>query len=44
MIATALLHLAGIALGLGISRFGSAASRTIGALTAITGLSLALGG
>ncbi|MCA2377703.1 MAG: HupE/UreJ family protein [Agrobacterium sp.] len=44
MIATTLLHLAGIALGLGISRFGSAASRTIGALTAIAGLSLALGG
>ncbi|WP_312360571.1 HupE/UreJ family protein [Agrobacterium sp.] len=44
MIATALLHLAGIALGLGIARFGSAASRTIGALTAIAGLSLALGG
>ncbi len=44
MIATALLHLAGIALGLGIARFGSVASRTIGALTAIAGLSLALGG
>lgn len=44
MIATALLHLAGIALGLGIARFGSVASRTVGALTAIAGLSLAFGG
>lgn len=44
MIATAILHLAGIALGLGIGRFGSAASRTVGALTAIAGLSLAFGG
>ena len=33
-----------IALGLGIARFGSVASRTVGALTAIAGLSLAFGG
>jgi len=44
MIATAILHLAGIALGLGIARFGPVASRTVGALTAIAGLSLAFGG
>ena len=44
MIATAILHAAGIALGLGIARFGSVASRTVGALTAIAGLSLAFGG
>ena len=44
MVATAILHVAGIVLGLGIARFGSAASRTAGALTAIAGLSLAFGG
>ena len=34
----------GTALGLGIARFGSVVSRTVGALTAIAGLSLAFGG
>lgn len=44
MVATAILHLAGVALGLGIGRFGSRATRAAGALTAIAGLSLAFGG
>ncbi|WP_296082103.1 HupE/UreJ family protein [uncultured Agrobacterium sp.] len=44
MIATALLHLAGVALGLGVSRFGSVAARIAGGLTALAGLSLAFGG
>ena len=41
--ATAFLHLAGIALGLGISRFAPVAARIAGALTALAGLSLAFG-
>ncbi|NTJ42998.1 HupE/UreJ family protein [Agrobacterium larrymoorei] len=44
MISTALLHLAGIGLGLGISRFGAIAARIAGAVTALAGLSLAFGG
>lgn len=44
VIATALLHAAGIALGLGIARLGMIASRIIGALTALAGLSLVFGG
>jgi urease accessory protein len=44
VIATALLHVAGIALGLGIARLGMIASRVIGALTALAGLSLVFGG
>ena len=44
MIATALLHLAGVALGLGVSRFGPIAARIAGGLTALAGLSLAFGG
>lgn len=44
VIATALLHMAGIALGLGIARLGMVASRIIGALTALAGLSLVFGG
>jgi len=45
VIATALLHGAGIALGLGIARFsgGAIAARIIGCLTAIAGLVLAFG-
>lgn len=44
VIATALLHVAGIAAGLGVSRLGIVASRIIGALTALAGLTLAFGG
>jgi len=44
VIATALLHVAGIAAGLGVSRLGTVASRVIGALTALAGLTLAFGG
>lgn len=44
VIATALLHVAGIAAGLGVARLGTVASRIIGALTALAGLSLAFGG
>lgn len=44
VVATALLHVAGIALGLGIARFGNVASRIIGGLTALAGLSLVFGG
>lgn len=44
VIATALLHVAGIAVGLGVARLGTVASRLIGALTALAGLSLAFGG
>ncbi|MCM2454230.1 HupE/UreJ family protein [Rhizobium sp. CG4] len=44
VIATALLHVAGIAAGLGVSRLGTVASRIIGALTALAGLTLAFGG
>ena len=44
VIATALLHVAGIAAGLGVSRLGTVASRIIGALTALVGLTLAFGG
>lgn len=44
VIATALLHVAGIAGGLGVSRLGTVASRIIGALTALAGLTLAFGG
>ena len=43
--ATALLHIAGIGLGLGIARLsgGAVAARTIGAVTALAGLVLAFG-
>lgn len=44
VIATALLHMAGIGLGLGIARFGPVVARALGALTAIMGLSLMFGG
>lgn len=43
VVATALLHLAGIAIGLGIGRFTPWAARIAGALTALAGLSLAFG-
>ena len=44
VLATSALHLAGLALGLGLQRLGSAlAARTLGAATAGTGLLLALG-
>jgi urease accessory protein len=43
MIATALLHSAGIALGLGIARFSPYIARILGAATALLGLSLAFG-
>ena len=43
MIATALLHVAGIALGLGISRFSPVVARILGGLTALAGLSLVFG-
>lgn len=42
-IATALLHVAGIALGLGISRFAPSVTRIAGAATALLGLSLVFG-
>jgi urease accessory protein len=44
VVATALLHVAGIALGLGIARFGNVAGRIVGGLTAVAGLSLVFGG
>ncbi|MBU1316316.1 MAG: HupE/UreJ family protein [Alphaproteobacteria bacterium] len=43
VLATALLHAAGVVLGLGIGRFAPVATRIIGALTALAGLSLAFG-
>lgn len=43
VIATALLHAAGITLGLGIARFSPYIARILGAATAIVGLSLAFG-
>ncbi|WJH40436.1 HupE/UreJ family protein [Aliirhizobium terrae] len=43
VIATALLHVAGIALGLGISRFSPYIARVLGGITALLGLSLAFG-
>lgn len=43
VVATALLHAAGIALGLGIGRFAPWAARLAGGLTALAGLSLAFG-
>lgn len=44
VIATALLHLAGIAAGLGISRLSPYIPRFLGGITALLGLSLAFGG
>ncbi|MBW6423058.1 HupE/UreJ family protein [Rhizobium sp. XQZ8] len=41
MIATAFLHVAGIALGLGIARFSPYVARILGGITALAGLSLA---
>ena len=41
--ATALLHVAGIAVGLGISRFSPYIARILGGITALLGLSLAFG-
>lgn len=43
MIATALLHAAGIALGLGIARFSPYIARILGAATALLGVSLIFG-
>jgi len=43
MIATALLHVAGIALGLGIARFSPYVARILGGITALAGLSLVFG-
>ncbi|KGE01134.1 HupE/UreJ family protein [Rhizobium sp. YS-1r] len=43
VLATALLHVAGIALGLGISRFAPNLTRMLGGLTALAGLSLVFG-
>ncbi|MCF6367436.1 HupE/UreJ family protein [Rhizobium halophilum] len=43
VVSTALLHAAGIALGLGIGRFAPWAARLAGGLTALAGLSLAFG-
>jgi urease accessory protein len=43
VIATALLHVAGIAAGLGISRFSPYIARVLGGVTALLGLSLAFG-
>lgn len=42
--ATALLHLSGIAAGLGISRFSPYLGRILGGITTLLGLSLAFGG
>lgn len=42
--ATMLLHIAGIALGLGLTRLSTGLSRLLGGLTAVAGLSLALAG
>lgn len=44
VIATALLHVAGIALGLGIAKLGAVAARIVGGITALAGLSLVFGG
>lgn len=44
IIATALLHVAGIALGLGIAKLGTVAARIIGGITALAGISMVLGG
>lgn len=44
VIATALLHVAGIALGLGIAKLGTVAPRIVGGITALAGLSLVFGG
>lgn len=44
VIATAFLHIAGIAAGLGISRFSPHVARILGGITALLGLSLAFGG
>jgi urease accessory protein len=43
VIATALLHVAGIALGLGIARFSPYIARALGVVTALLGLSLVFG-
>ncbi|MBP1845361.1 urease accessory protein [Rhizobium petrolearium] len=43
VVATALLHVAGIALGLSISRFAPNLTRMLGGLTALAGLSLVFG-
>lgn len=43
MIATAFLHIAGIALGLGIARFSPYLARILGGITALAGLSLVFG-
>jgi urease accessory protein len=42
--ATMLLHIAGIALGLGLTRLSTGLSRLLGGLTAVAGLSLAFAG
>lgn len=44
MLATALLHVAGIGIGLAIAKLGPAAARIIGAITALAGVSLVFGG
>ncbi len=44
VIATALLHVAGIALGMGVAKLGTVAARIVGGLTALAGLSLVFGG
>jgi urease accessory protein len=44
VIATALLHVAGIALGLGVAKLGTLAARIVGGITALAGLSLVFGG
>ncbi|MDI7920987.1 HupE/UreJ family protein [Ferirhizobium litorale] len=43
VIATALLHLAGIALGMGVARFAPKIARVLGAATALAGVSLIFG-
>jgi urease accessory protein len=42
--ATMMLHIAGIALGLGLTRLSTGLSRVLGGLTAVAGLSLAFAG
>lgn len=44
IVATALLHLAGVALGVSVSRAAPSITRLAGAVTALAGLSLVLGG
>ena len=44
LVSTALLHVAGLALGLLVSRTAPVVSRVLGALAALAGLSLAFGG